>query len=51
MAIDTPCGVQLRVRGNVQGGGVRPGVWQLAQLLRLHGDVCSVGDGVVVRLR
>ncbi|MCR5945841.1 carbamoyltransferase HypF [Salmonella enterica subsp. houtenae] len=50
MAIDTPSGVQLRIRGKVQGVGFRPFVWQLAQLLRLHGDVCNDGDGVVVRL-
>ncbi|EDQ6089096.1 carbamoyltransferase HypF [Salmonella enterica] len=50
MAIDTPSGVQLRIRGKVQGVGFRPFVWQLAQQLRLHGDVCNDGDGVVVRL-
>ncbi|ECC1670231.1 carbamoyltransferase HypF [Salmonella enterica] len=50
MVIDTPSGVQLRIRGKVQGVGFRPFVWQLAQQLRLHGDVCNDGDGVVVRL-
>lgn len=50
MAIDTPSGVQLRIRGKVQGVGFRPFVWQLAQQLQLHGDVCNDGDGVVVRL-
>ncbi|EJH2658130.1 carbamoyltransferase HypF [Salmonella enterica] len=50
MATDTPSGVQLRIRGKVQGVGFRPFVWQLAQQLRLHGDVCNDGDGVVVRL-
>lgn len=50
MVTDTPSGVQLRIRGKVQGVGFRPFVWQLAQLLRLHGDVCNDGDGVVVRL-
>ncbi len=29
----------------------RPFVWQLAQQLNLHGDVCNDGDGVEVRLR
>ncbi|XNM60205.1 acylphosphatase [Escherichia coli] len=28
----------------------RPFVWQLAQQLNLHGDVCNDGDGVEVRL-
>lgn len=50
MLTDTPSGVQLRIRGKVQGVGFRPFVWQLAQQLRLHGDVCNDGDGVVVRL-
>lgn len=43
-------GVALRIRGKVQGVGFRPFVWQLAQHLQLHGDVCNDGDGVVVRL-
>lgn len=50
MVTDKPSGVQLRIRGKVQGVGFRPFVWQLAQQLRLHGDVCNDGDGVVVRL-
>lgn len=50
MATNTPSGVQLRIRGKVQGVGFRPFVWQLAQQLQLHGDVCNDGDGVVVRL-
>ena len=44
-------GTQLRIRGKVQGVGFRPYVWQLAQQLQLHGDVCNDGDGVVVRLK
>ncbi|XPE23251.1 acylphosphatase [Shigella sonnei] len=47
---NTSCGVQLRIRGKVQGVGFRPFVWQLAQQLNLHGDVCDDGDGVEVRL-
>ncbi|MCJ2273708.1 Sua5/YciO/YrdC/YwlC family protein, partial [Klebsiella oxytoca] len=43
-------GVQIRIRGKVQGVGFRPFVWQLAQQLGLRGDVCNDGDGVLVRL-
>ncbi|POP46431.1 carbamoyltransferase HypF [Superficieibacter electus] len=43
-------GVQIRVRGKVQGVGFRPFVWQVAQRLNLKGDVCNDGAGVVVRL-
>lgn len=50
MTVNNPSGVQLRIRGKVQGVGFRPFVWQLAQQLQLHGDVCNDGDGVVVRL-
>ncbi len=43
-------GVQIRIRGKVQGVGFRPFVWQLAQQLARCGDVCNDGDGVRVRL-
>ena len=51
MAKNTSCGVQLRIRGKVQGVGFRPFVWQLAQQLNLHGDVCNDGDGGKTRKR
>jgi hydrogenase maturation protein HypF len=50
MTLNNHSGVELRIRGKVQGVGFRPFVWQLAQRLQLHGDVCNDGDGVVVRL-
>ncbi|HGV3448696.1 TPA: carbamoyltransferase HypF [Raoultella planticola] len=43
-------GVQIRIRGKVQGVGFRPFVWQLAQQSARCGDVCNDGDGVLVRL-
>lgn len=43
-------GTELRIRGKVQGVGFRPFVWQIAQRLKLVGDVCNDGEGVVVRL-
>ncbi|KFC06390.1 HypF family [NiFe] hydrogenase metallocenter assembly protein [Trabulsiella guamensis ATCC 49490] len=43
-------GVQLRIRGKVQGVGFRPFVWQLACQSQRVGDVCNDGEGVLIRL-
>lgn len=43
-------GIQLRVKGKVQGVGFRPYVWQLAHQQQLYGDVCNDGEGVLIRL-
>jgi len=48
--LDSACvkGEEIRVRGLVQGVGLRPTVWRLAQALGLKGSVGNDGDGVVV---
>lgn len=43
-------GIQLRIKGKVQGVGFRPYVWQLAHEMKLKGDVCNDAEGVLVRL-
>ena len=43
-------GIQLRIKGKVQGVGFRPYVWQIAHQYQLLGDVCNDGEGVLVRL-
>jgi hydrogenase maturation protein HypF len=43
-------GVQVIVRGQVQGVGFRPAVWRLAQEMHLRGDVKNTAEGVVIRL-
>ena len=43
-------GIQIRIKGKVQGVGFRPYVWQLAHQCHLYGDVCNDGEGVLVRL-
>ncbi|EJD6080010.1 carbamoyltransferase HypF [Providencia alcalifaciens] len=43
-------GIQLRIKGKVQGVGFRPYIWQLAHQCHLYGDVCNDGEGVLVRL-
>lgn len=42
-------GIQLRIKGKVQGVGFRPYVWQLAQHFHLKGDVCNDAEGVLIR--
>lgn len=42
-------GVTIRVRGLVQGVGLRPTVWRLAHECELVGDVCNDADGVLIR--
>ncbi|WP_114194421.1 carbamoyltransferase HypF [Edaphovirga cremea] len=45
-----PNGLQLRIKGKVQGVGFRPFVWQLAHRLGLLGDVSNDGAGVDIHL-
>jgi len=40
----------IRISGKVQGVGFRPFVWQLADRLRLRGEVCNDSTGVEIRL-
>ncbi len=42
-------GVNVRVRGLVQGVGFRPSVWRLARDFQLAGEVLNDGDGVLIR--
>ncbi|GAA4875297.1 carbamoyltransferase HypF [Ferrimonas pelagia] len=42
--------VSLRVRGQVQGVGFRPFVWQVAYQLGLSGEVLNDAEGVLIRL-
>ncbi|MBZ4023103.1 carbamoyltransferase HypF [Rhodobacter sp. TJ_12] len=43
-------GWQIRVRGQVQGVGFRPFVWQLAQAQGLRGTVSNDAEGVLIRV-
>ncbi|MEC5318185.1 carbamoyltransferase HypF [Brenneria populi subsp. brevivirga] len=43
-------GIQIRVKGKVQGVGFRPYVWQLAHRLGLRGKVSNDGAGVLIHL-
>ncbi|WP_172330600.1 carbamoyltransferase HypF [Mangrovicoccus sp. HB161399] len=42
-------GLQIRVRGQVQGVGFRPYVWQLARRFGLRGEVLNDAEGVLIR--
>lgn len=43
-------GLLIRISGKVQGVGFRPFIWQLADRLRLRGEVCNDSAGVEIRL-
>ncbi|MGL4238336.1 carbamoyltransferase HypF [Tabrizicola sp.] len=43
-------GRRIRVRGQVQGVGFRPFVWQLANRMGLSGDVLNDAEGVLIRI-
>ncbi|MDX5629198.1 MULTISPECIES: carbamoyltransferase HypF [unclassified Brenneria] len=43
-------GIQIRIKGKVQGVGFRPYVWQLAHKLELRGNVSNDGAGVLIHL-
>ncbi len=47
--IDERRTVEIRVRGQVQGVGYRPFVWQLANDLGLSGEVLNDAEGVLIR--
>ncbi len=42
-------GIELRIKGKVQGVGFRPFVWRLANQYGLTGDVNNDGQGVLIR--
>ncbi|GAA5190741.1 carbamoyltransferase HypF [Ferrimonas gelatinilytica] len=43
-------GIAIRVRGQVQGVGFRPFIWQLAREAELCGEVFNDSEGVLIRL-
>ncbi|WP_035386856.1 carbamoyltransferase HypF [Ferrimonas senticii] len=49
MTVTQP-GAQIRVRGQVQGVGFRPFIWQLAQQLQVGGEVLNDAEGVLIKL-
>jgi hydrogenase maturation protein HypF len=42
--------IEIRVRGRVQGVGLRPAIWRIARALHLGGEVLNDAEGVLVRL-
>lgn len=48
--VQTTSGIEIRVKGKVQGVGFRPYVWQIAHRLGAKGSVLNDGAGVLVRL-
>ena len=41
---------RIRVRGQVQGVGFRPFIWQLAQRFELRGEVLNDPEGVLIHV-
>ncbi|MEA5593262.1 carbamoyltransferase HypF [Rivularia sp. UHCC 0363] len=41
---------EIRIYGTVQGVGFRPTVYRIAKDLKLKGDVCNDGEGVLIRV-
>lgn len=50
LPVEQSGGVEIRVRGRVQGVGFRPTVWRIARELGLNGEVLNDADGVLVRV-
>ncbi|PNG27785.1 carbamoyltransferase HypF [Methylocella silvestris] len=43
--------VEIRVRGRVQGVGLRPAIWRIAHAIGLDGETLNDGEGVLIRAR
>ncbi|MEO0838773.1 MAG: carbamoyltransferase HypF [Cyanobacteria bacterium J06643_5] len=41
---------EIRINGTVQGVGFRPTVYRIAKDLKLKGDICNDGEGVLIRV-
>ncbi len=41
---------EIRIRGRVQGVGLRPAIWRMARAFGLGGEVLNDGDGVLLRV-